>query len=68
MNWERVTLPGVGYSVSFVTRSGERVGVIRQTDGQRKLIRYAANDPDTVRDTLTLTAEEALALAIFLEE
>jgi TrkA domain protein len=66
MQLERVSLPGVGTSVRFPTRAGPWIGVLRHLDGQRELVVYAVDDPDTVRVALRLTEQEAHELAEIL--
>ncbi|WP_350257702.1 cation:proton antiporter regulatory subunit [Scrofimicrobium sp. R131] len=59
-------LPGIGLRDDFVTERGRRVGVISHRDGRRDLLVYAREDPDSCSETLTLSADEADALAELL--
>jgi TrkA domain protein len=66
MRFERVTLPGIGTNIRFVTATGVWVGVILHNDGQRELLIYSANDPDRVQVSLRLTEQEAHELSEIL--
>jgi TrkA domain protein len=63
---DETPLPGVGIRQDFGCRSGTRIGVITRTSGRRELLVYDASDPDAVRTSLELTAEESEALADLL--
>jgi TrkA domain protein len=63
---DETMLPGVGVRHEFVTRAGERVGVVTHRRGRRELLVYDSADPDACRESLQLTAEESLALAVLL--
>jgi TrkA domain protein len=63
---EEVRLPGIGVRFDFVTHKGRRVGVVSHRSGRRELIVYDVDDPDACRDTVTLSTEEADALAELL--
>lgn len=66
MDAQRTDLPGIGTNFRFQTEAGKWVGVIRHVDGRRELVVYAKDDPDTVRASLTLTAQEAHELGYIL--
>lgn len=66
MQVNRTKLPGVGVRFDFSTRQGQRLGVIAHRGGQRELVVYDADDPDTSRGLLFLTEEEADVLAEIL--
>lgn len=59
-------LPGLGTQQDFITRSGNRIGVITYRDGRFELIVSDPEDPDTVATSVDLTAEESSALANLL--
>lgn len=66
MELERSALPGIGLQHVFSTRQGRRLGVISHRSGQRDLLLYDTEDPDSVAETAILTVEEADALADLL--
>lgn len=55
-------LPGVGTRYEFSTERGERLGVIVRRDGRRELVVYDADDPDSCRATVSVSASEAATL------
>ena len=59
-------LPGIGVRHEFTTKSGERVGVVTRRDGRRELLIYDRWDPDTCRDSVELTSEEAATMVELL--
>jgi TrkA domain protein len=59
-------LPGVGIRYEFLTRGGDRVGVVARRDGAVELVVYERDDPDACRDLLRLTEEEADTVAELL--
>lgn len=59
-------LPGVGVRHEFVTKNGERIGVITHHTGRRELLIYDREDPDACREDLRLDEEETRALADLL--
>lgn len=63
---EQTALPGIGVRHEFVTRRGRRVGVVEHRNGRRDLLLYDRRDPDATSESVTLTADEADALAEFL--
>lgn len=66
VEFERSALPGIGLQHVFSTRHGRRLGVISHRSGQRDLLVYDTEDPDSVGETVILTVEEADALADLL--
>jgi len=63
---ERTALPGIGLRHEFSTERGRRVGVVLHRSGRRDLVVYRRDDPDTAAETVTLSADEADALAELL--
>ena len=63
---DETRLPGIGLRHDFVTTSGRRVGVVSHRTGRRDFLVYDKEDPDACREVVTLTGEEADALAEFL--
>jgi TrkA domain protein len=63
---EQVELPGVGVRYDFLTHRGRRVGVIAHRSGRRDLLVYDPRDPDACSETVTLSSEEADAIAELL--
>jgi len=63
---EVTPLPGIGVRKDFAIRSGRRVGVVTQRDGQIDLIVSKSDDPDACLASLPLTTDEAAALANLL--
>lgn len=63
---DEVRLPGVGVRYEFVTEGGARVGVIHHRTGERELVLYEADDPDTCHDLLRLGPEDSRTLAELL--
>jgi TrkA domain protein len=61
-----VRLPGVGVRYEFVTEDGARVGVIHHRTGEREVVLYEADDPDTCHDLLRLGADDSRTLAELL--
>jgi TrkA domain protein len=61
-----VLLPGVGLRYEFVTSAGVRVGLVAHRDGTFEMVRYSAADPDAAVPLVTLTREEAEAVAEIL--
>lgn len=60
-------LPGVGWRYDLTKRSGPRLGVLRRRNGRCSLVVYDDPvDPDAGRELVSLTREEAVALAGFL--
>lgn len=61
-----VRLPGIGVRYEFVTEGGARVGVIHHRSGEREVVLYEREDPDTCHDLLRLGAEDSRTLAELL--
>ncbi len=59
-------LPGIGVRHEFTTKSGERVGVVTRRDGRREVLLYDRWDPDSCRETVELTPEEAATMVELL--
>lgn len=59
---EQVDLPGIGVRHDLVTDSGRRVGVVSHRSGERDLVIFDPEDPDTCREQIALTDDEAEAL------
>ncbi|HEY7487372.1 MAG TPA: cation:proton antiporter regulatory subunit [Streptosporangiaceae bacterium] len=66
MDVERTALPGIGLRHVFTTAQGRRIGVISHRTGRRDLAVYDVEDSDACVVTVTLTTEEANALAELL--
>lgn len=66
VNVEVTPLPGIGVRKDFALRGGRRVGVVTHRDGRIELIVSKADDPDACLAALTLSSEEAAALANLL--
>ncbi|MFI7303858.1 potassium transporter TrkA [Micromonospora aurantiaca] len=63
---ERTNLPGIGVRHTLVTEEGRRIGVIDYQVGDRRdVVHDDPDDPDRMV-TLTLTRDEASALANLL--
>ena len=59
-------LPGIGMRHDFLTENGRRVGVVSHRNGQRDLVVFSKDDPDSCSAVLPMSASEADALAQFL--
>ena len=59
-------LPGIGMRHDFMTEKGRRVGVVSHRNGQRDLVMFSKDDPDSCSSVLKLSGSEADALAQFL--
>lgn len=66
MEVEEVKLPGVGLRRDFACLNGTRVGVLSKKNGERQLIVYDDKDPDAVKVSVDMDAEEASVLAELL--
>lgn len=62
----RTKLPGVGIRHEFVCRTGGRVGVLTHHNGDRELLFYSSEDPDTVNESVRLGERECQLLAELL--
>jgi TrkA domain protein len=63
---QETKLPGVGVRHDFVTRSGDRLGVIAHKTGRRELLVYDDADPDACQSVVRLEEEDSHALAELL--
>ncbi|MBB5786466.1 TrkA C-terminal domain-containing protein [Jiangella mangrovi] len=63
---EQVDLPGIGVRHDVLTETGRRVSVLTHRSGERTLAVFEVDDPDSCRDPVTLTDDEAEALAELL--
>ena len=63
---EETQLPGVGIRHDFVTKNGERVGVITHRTGRKELLIYDRRDPDACRETVRLDDDDSRTLAELL--
>ncbi len=68
MDIERTSLPGIGLRHDFTTARGRRVGVISHRTGRRDLLVYDRDDPDTTSASVSLSGDEADALADLLSQ
>ncbi len=59
-------LPGVGVRHEFTTVRGERVGVLTRNSGDRELLLYDSEDPDSCERSLRLADGDAERLAELL--
>lgn len=56
-------LPGIGMRYDFLTEAGRRIGVVSHRDGDRDLLIFSKDDPDSCSSVLQMSATEADALA-----
>ncbi|BDZ63606.1 cation:proton antiporter regulatory subunit [Agromyces mangrovi Wang et al. 2018] len=63
---EKVDLPGIGVRHDLVTDAGRRISVVSLRDGEHDLGVFDRDDPDTCRETVALSDDEASALADLL--
>jgi TrkA domain protein len=59
-------LPGIGVRHEFTTAAGRRVGLVSQRSGRRDVLFYDERDPDAVRESIVLNADEAEVVATLL--
>lgn len=59
-------LPGLGVRFEFVTKTGVRLGVLQRQGGRIDLMVFAASDPDSASDSVSLDEEDARTLAELL--
>lgn len=59
-------LPGIGVRYEFTTAGRDHLGVVVRRDGRRELVVYDERDPDTCRENVALTADEAAGLVELL--
>ncbi|HEY1106738.1 MAG TPA: cation:proton antiporter regulatory subunit, partial [Agromyces sp.] len=60
---EKVDLPGIGVRHDLVTEAGRRISVVSHRDGERDLGVFDLDDPDECRAPVSLSDDEAAALA-----
>lgn len=60
---ENIELPGIGMRHDLVTESGRRISVVSHRSGKRDLALFDVSDPDSCRDSIAMTDDEAEALA-----
>ena len=63
---EETKLPGVGVRHDFQSKYGKRVGVVKHRDGRREIYVARGDDPDACGQSITLSGEEAEAVADLL--
>lgn len=63
---QKTTLPGIGIRHDLTTKAGRLVGVVSHRNGNRDLVIYDQNDPDSCSASVLLTDDEATALADIL--
>lgn len=60
---EETSLPGVGRRLDFTSEDGNRIGVIHHRTGRRELFICSTEDPDSVRQSLSLSDDDSHTLA-----
>lgn len=63
---QETQLPGVGVRHDFVTKAGERIGMIAHRTGRRDLLLYDRSDPDACQNVIRLEEDDSRALAELL--
>jgi TrkA domain protein len=63
---QETQLPGVGVRHDFVTKGGERLGMISHRTGRRDLLVYDRDDPDACQVVVRLEEEDSHILADLL--
>lgn len=63
---EESQLPGVGVRHDFITKNGERIGVITYRSGRKELLIYDKRDPDACRETIRLDDDDSRTLVEIL--
>ncbi|GIG90323.1 hypothetical protein [Plantactinospora endophytica] len=63
MDITRTTVPGVGVVHHFLTRGGQRFGVLVDQPGRRSLLLYGPDDPDVPVERVPLDHDEADQIA-----
>jgi TrkA domain protein len=63
---QETQLPGVGVRHDFVTKAGERIGMISHRSGRRDLLIYDRNDPDACEVVIRLEEQDIRILADLL--
>ncbi len=56
-------LPGIGMRYDFITDAGRRIGIVSHRDGDRDLLVFSRDDPDSCSSVVQMSAAEADALA-----
>ena len=56
-------LPGIGMRYDFITDAGRRIGIVSHRDGDRDLLVFSKEDPDSCSSVGQMNAAEADALA-----
>jgi len=59
----RTTVPGIGVVHHFLTRGGQRFGVLLDQTGRRSLLLYGPGDPDVPAERILLEHDEADQIA-----
>ena len=59
-------LPGIGIRYEFDTSRGRRIGVLVQRDGNRQLLVYDTDDPDTCHEVIDIGHADATTLVELL--
>ena len=49
-------LPGIGMRYDFLTDAGRRIGVVSHRDGDRDLLVFSKDDPDSCSSVLQMSA------------
>lgn len=68
MQINRTTVPGSGVLHDFVTRDGERFGVLIDADDNRHLLTYGGSDLDVPTRAVVLEPDEADRVAEILQD
>ena len=63
---EKTELPGIGVRHDVLTAGGRRISVVSHRDGERDVSLYDVDDPDSCRDSIVMSDDEATALADLL--
>lgn len=63
---QETSLPGVGLRHEFTTEAGEHIGVVTHRSGERDIVVYDPDDPDTVLHTVHLDEGESHVVAELL--
>lgn len=63
---ENTVLPGIGVRQELQLAQGSRLSVVTKRNGQRDLVLYDTEDPDSAAATVELTNDEANTLAELL--
>ncbi|MGV8969203.1 MAG: cation:proton antiporter regulatory subunit [Microbacteriaceae bacterium] len=60
---EKIDLPGIGTRHDLITEAGRRIGVVAHRTGEREIAVFDVADPDACTSSVSLTDDEAVALA-----